>query len=186
MDLAAILALGGLALFEHGTAHSIARQQEYLAIAEKVAGTGKPHCTLHHADGSVTTCRPRFSVRHSRQVNAWTFGGHIHFSSAAINRLSPDQFALLAGHEIAHYYLGHSHSSISSELAADALGAVLACRAGYRLEQATGLFQFARSSRSHPAPVQRREILYVLAQGQDCNPQKTQFPSATLTLNILM
>lgn len=171
MEIAAILAIGGLVLSAQSSEITDNKQREYLAIAEKVAGSGKPDCTAYLPDGRVTACTPRFSVRQSGQVNAWSHGGHIQFSSAALQRLSNDQFALLAGHEIAHYYLGHSHSSIANELEADALGALLACRAGFDLERADDLFRYARSSRSHPTRMQRHKVLTGLASHSECSPQ---------------
>lgn len=174
MEIAAILAIGGLALSAQSSDITDDKRHEYLAIAEKVAGPGRPDCTAHHPDGSVTACTPRFSIRHSGQVNAWSHGGQIQFSSAALQRLSNDQFALLAGHEIAHYYLGHSHSSIANELEADALGALLACRAGFHLGRADDLFRHARSSRSHPTRMQRRKVLMDLTSHSECSPQPAE------------
>jgi len=180
MEIIVILAIGGLALSAQSSDITDDKQLEYLAIAEKVAGPGKPDCTAHNPDGSVTACTPRFSVRQSGQVNAWSHGGQIQFSSAALQLLSNDQFALLAGHEIAHYYLGHSHSSIANELEADALGALLACRAGFHLERADDLFRYARSSRSHPARMQRRKVLMDLASHTECSTQpEEQAPTIT-------
>ena len=42
----------------------------------------------------------------------------ITFTRGATERLTEDEFALLAGHEIAHWYLGHRGSSVAAELAA--------------------------------------------------------------------
>ena len=168
MTFATILVLGGLRLLEPPLDMAQMRQQEFLLISEKVAGLGKPNCTAYHPDGSISLCLPRFSIRPGRQVNARAFGGRIEFSSAAVQRLSADQFALLAGHEIAHYYLGHTHSSIRNELEADALGALLACQAGFQLDRADVLFRFARSSRSHPPSRQRRKVLLNMAASPYC------------------
>lgn len=86
-----------------------------------------------------------------------------------MQRLSSDQFAFLAGHEIAHYYLGHSHSSIANEFEADALGALLACRAGFRLDRGDDMFSHVRGSRAHPAPLQRRKAMMGTAASFECS-----------------
>lgn len=70
MDIAAILVAGALAPAQQTTGIAEQRREEYLAIAQRVAGAGKPDCTAYHPDDSVTACLPRFSIRHSRQINA--------------------------------------------------------------------------------------------------------------------
>lgn len=56
------------------------------------------------------------------------------FTRGATTRLTADEFALLAGHEIAHWYLGHTGEGDAAtrreaELAAHCLGASPACPA---------------------------------------------------------
>lgn len=99
------------------------------AIALKVAAQGLPECRMYHADGSEGPCLPIFTVTRGKAVNSRSLAGQIAFTHGATTRLSDDEFALLAGHEIAHWYLGHRGSSLEAELAADRLGALLACRA---------------------------------------------------------
>lgn len=122
---------------------------EYRAIALKVAGAGLPDCRSFHPDGSEGPCLPRFTVKPGGGVNGWSLDGHIAFSEGATRKLTPDEFALLAGHEIAHWYLGHKGGSAPDELAADRLGAALACAAGYDVAQGAGLFRHLRTSRVH-------------------------------------
>lgn len=168
MELTAILMLGGVALSRHLYLPKIAYRENYLQIAAEVAGPGRPNCTAHHPDGSEGPCFPHFSIRTSGKVNAWSHGGHIQFSSAAMTVLPPDQFALLAGHEIAHYYLGHNGSTAANELEADMLGAVLACRAGYRIDAALGLFDHAHGNGGYPAKAQRRKVVMDMAMANGC------------------
>lgn len=181
MDIAALLAIGGMILSAPTTDTARDLRQDYLAIAEKVAGPGRPDCTAYHPDGHVTACVPQFSIRYDRQINAWSLGGHIQFSSGAVERLSAEEFALLAGHEIAHYYLGHQHSSITNELEADWLGALLACRAGFPVASAMKLFRHARGSNSHPAPLQRRNLLAGMNHIVDCG-ESTAAPAEQIAL----
>lgn len=165
MDFAAVFLLGEYVRYQDPASR---RLSEYLAVAAAVAGQGKPDCTAYDANGQAGQCMPRFSVRHGSQVNAWQLGGHIQFSQAAVMRLSLDEFALLAGHEIAHYYLGHRGNSREQELQADALGAILACRAGYNPDQASSLYRYARRSRTHPEASLRRKIVMEIAPRSNC------------------
>ncbi|WP_374589430.1 M48 family metalloprotease [Novosphingobium sp.] len=169
MEFTAILLLGGLALTRQFQAPELPDEHDYLRIAALVAGPGKPDCTAYNPDGTVTPCFPRFSIRTSGRVNAWSSGSHIQFSSAAMTELNPEQFALLAGHEIAHYYLGHSGSSAEHELEADVLGALLACRAGYRLDAAVTLFKHVHGGGNYPAIAHRRQAVLNVATGGGCS-----------------
>ncbi len=136
------------------------------AIALKVAAQGLPECRMYHADGSEGPCLPIFTVTRGKAVNSRSLAGQIAFTHGATTRLSDDEFALLAGHEIAHWYLGHRGSSLEAELAADRLGALLACRAGYDLTRAVSIFRFVGRGRDHPAPALRRAaVLAVDCQG---------------------
>jgi Peptidase family M48 len=121
-----------------------------MAIALRVAGQGLPNCTSYLEDGSERPCLPRFAVRSGSSINGWSEHGRIEFSRAALERLTPDEFALLAGHEIAHWYLGHKGSNVADELAADRLGAQLACQAGYDPAAGTGLFRYLHQGTDHP------------------------------------
>lgn len=168
MDPVAILVIGGLVFPARLFPVPIDRTAEYMAIANSVAGTGKPGCRAYSLRSNQENCLPRYSVRRGNRVNAWTFRGNIEFSSGAIGRLTGDEFAMLAGHEIAHFYLGHTHSSVTNELEADMLGALLVCQAGYRIEAAAGLYHHARSGRSYPSPKVRRKVIMDLARTTAC------------------
>lgn len=122
---------------------------EHLEIALRVAGAGLPACSSYLADGSVQACLPKFAVKGGGRVNGWSFGGRITFTQGAIQKLTNDEFAVLAGHEIAHWYLGHNGSSPRAELEADKLGIDLACKAGFNVSAGLGLFRHIRSNRSH-------------------------------------
>lgn len=129
---------------------------EQQAIALQVADQGLPACRMYYPDGSEGPCLPTFTVARGRAVNSTSLAGHITITQGALDRLTPDEFALLAGHEIAHWYLGHRGSSIEAELAADRLGAELACRAGYDMTKAAAIYRFVGQGHSHPPRALRR------------------------------
>lgn len=133
---------------------------ERKAIASDVAAAGRPACTSFHPDGSETPCRPTIALVPGRSINAWRQGSQIRFTRAASERLTPNEFALLAGHEIAHYYLGHKDNSRANELAADRLGAELACKAGYDPRAGASLLRYLKAGPNHPrAAVRLKAIL---------------------------
>jgi hypothetical protein len=134
---------------------SQALPDKQLTIASRVAGNGIPNCRSYQPDGNEGPCMPSFAVRRGSGVNATIFAGQIRFSTGALNRLNADEFALLAGHEIAHYYLGHKGSSKAAELAADQLGARLACDAGFDPLSGATVFRFARTGPTHPKREER-------------------------------
>jgi len=169
MDPVAILVIGGLVFPARLFPVPTDRTTQYMAIATTVAGAGKPDCRARSLRNTRGSCFPRYSVRRGKQINAWAFDGNIEFSSGAIGRLTGAEFAMLAGHEIAHFYLGHTHSSVTNELEADMLGALLTCRAGYRIEAAEGLYRYARGGRSYPSPKVRRKVIMDLAKTADCS-----------------
>ena len=168
MDPVAILVIGGLVFPARLFPVPTDRTTQYMAIATTVAGAGKPDCRARSLRNTRGSCFPRYSVRRGKQINAWAFDGNIEFSSGAIGRLTGPEFAMLAGHEIAHFYLGHTHSSVTTELEADMLGALLACRAGYRIDAAAGLYRYARAGRSYPSPKLRRKVIMDLAASAEC------------------
>ncbi len=146
-------------------AAGLALPPQELEIADKVAGQGKPECTSYGTDGSVGPCLPWFRVGAGVHVNARSLGGKITFTQGATAQLTRDEFALLAGHEIAHFYLNHGASNPAVELAADRLGARLACAAGYDPVAGASLFQFLSAGSDHPHRAERRAA--VLAVGCD-------------------
>lgn len=155
MDLTTIVATASLALTgqAHGTATILPSQQFQIAL--RVAGPGRPNCIRHRPDGTSGPCLPRFAMQPGRSINGWSGSGTITFSAGAVSRLDADSFALLAGHEIAHWYLGHAESTPATELAADRLGATLACRAGYDVARGLALLRYLRRGRDHPDRIAR-------------------------------
>lgn len=132
---------------------------DHLAIARRVAGPGLANCRTYHTDGSEGPCLPSFALKPGRAINGRSLSGHIVFTKGALIRLTADEFALLAGHEIAHWYLGHTRSTREAELAADRLGAQLACRAGYDVAKGAGVYRFLSKSRVHPDRAVRRAVV---------------------------
>lgn len=127
---------------------------DYQAIALRVAGPGLPQCRMYQADGSEGPCLPSFALSAGGRINGHSRAGHITFTRGATTRLTADEFALLAGHEIAHWYLGHTgdgdHATRrEAELAADRLGAQLACQAGYDVAKGAAVLRFLSKSRVH-------------------------------------
>ena len=155
MDWVAGVAAIGAALL--GPPEQTPLPPAWQAIALRVAGPGRPDCTRYEVDGTAGPCLPHFTLDQSGAVNGWSKDGRIGFTRGAIERLTADEFALLAGHEIAHWYLGHNGSSRQAELAADRLGAQLACRAGYDVASGSSLFRFLHPDRHHPARATRIE-----------------------------
>jgi Zn-dependent protease with chaperone function len=136
-------------------------------VAGDIAAAGRPACISYHADGTVTPCRPHIVLVPGRSINAWRKGSQIRITRAAAEKLSPDEFALLAGHEIAHYYLDHTGNSRTNELAADRLGAELACKAGYDPVAGASMLRFLRAGPHHPRTAARREVVLAAT----CPPQ---------------
>lgn len=140
-------------------AATLALPSQRMEIAIRVAGDGMPNCQSYRPDGTVGPCLPAFTVRRGGEINGSSLSGHITFTSGAAVRLNEDEFALLAGHEIAHYYLGHKSKALANELAADRLGAELACRAGYDPIVGATLFRHLRASKTHLARDARRALV---------------------------
>lgn len=125
---------------------------------------GKPECVSYLPDGSVQPCLPVIEIAPGNDVQGHASGPIISISRGALRKLTDDELGLLVGHEISHWYLGHSGSNVSNELAADRMGARLACRAGFDLKRAAGLFRFLRSGSTHP----RKHVRRALVEGIDC------------------
>ncbi|MFM5884783.1 MAG: M48 family metalloprotease [Novosphingobium sp.] len=141
--------MAALALAGPGAAR--APLPDYRAITLRVAGAGLPQCRSYLPDGSEVPCLPRVTLRRGHAVDGWSAGGEIILTEGAVRRLTADELALLAGHEIAHWYLGHTASTLANEAAADRLGAELACQAGYDVAKGVGLFRYVRESAVYPA-----------------------------------
>lgn len=127
-----------------------------LEIANRVSGAGKPECTSYQVDGTAGPCLPIFEIEPGGQVSGRRAGPLIAFTRAATVQLTRDEFALLAGHEIAHFYLGHIESNPANELAADRLGAQIACQAGYDPAVGVSLFRLFAAGKTHPRRAERR------------------------------
>jgi len=168
MAVLTILIAAGFAAAGGGGGGEQTMPPERLALALKVAGQGLPHCRSYLADGSEAPCLPRFALRRGSEINGWSRGGAIAFTHAAATRLSDDEFALLAGHEIAHWYLGHQGSTHASEQAADRLGAELACRAGFDPVKGASLFRHLRADRVHA----RAEVRVAAVSALGCGGAK--------------
>ena len=125
---------------------------DYQAITHRVAGAGLDLRRSAAADGSEQPCTPAITLHPAEAVDGWGGDGRITYTRGAVTRLSADAFALLAGHELAHWYLGHRVSTRENEAAADRLGAALACRAGFDLRAGVALFRHVRETAVYPAP----------------------------------
>lgn len=136
--------------------HALAMQDKSLEIAAKVAGDGAPSCTHYSLSGIKSKCMPFFYVSQSNKIDARSANGEITFTIGSISKLNDNEFALMAGHEIAHYYLNHTHSSKAAELEADKFGAALACKAGFDPIAGSTIFRFAHSNFTHPSAEARR------------------------------
>lgn len=142
---------------EHGNYAQLSSDHHEIAL--RVAGKGFPDCRSYLLDGTVRPCFPAFVVKRGGRINAWSLGGVITLSEGAVQRLNRDEFAILVGHEIAHWYLGHKTSSPQAELEADKLGLLLACDAGFDIQIGLGLFRHLRTSRSHGNSVTRMKAV---------------------------
>lgn len=153
---------------------------QQLEIASKVAAGGRPECTSYQPDGAVGPCLPTFELGSGSRINGSSAGPLIVFTRAATEKLTRDEFALLAGHEIAHYYLGHGEGNPADELAADRLGAQIACQAGYVPAAGISLFRFFAAGQTHPHRAQRRAAVLSVR----CNPQlASSLPNAPVALS---
>lgn len=149
---------------EHGNYAQLSSDHHEIAL--RVAGKGFPDCRSYLLDGTVRPCFPAFVVKRGGRINAWSLGGVITLSEGAVQRLNRDEFAILVGHEIAHWYLGHKASSPQAELEADKLGLLLACDAGFDIQVGLGLFRHLRTSRSHGNAVTRLEAVRLASCAQ--------------------
>lgn len=139
---------------------------DYQAITHRVAGAGLNLCRSAGADGTAQPCLPAITLHPAQAVDGWGGGGRITYTHGAVTRLSADAFALLAGHELAHWYLGHRASTRENEDAADRLGAALACRAGFDLHAGVALFRHVHETAVYPAPKLRVQAVL----GAGCEP----------------
>lgn len=105
---------------------------------------------------------PRLVMSPDNSINASSGGFRITVNKGMLDFMyNDDQMALVLGHELAHYKLGHRGSTISNEYAADRLGALFMQRAGYN--KCNGAIFFKRlpygDSSDHPASYKRIKAL---------------------------
>ena len=84
-------------------------------------------CQTYGVDGTIGACGVNLVIKPSREINAWAKGQTITITTAAIERLSDDELALLLGHEVGHVLNG------PDERKADCFGASLAVKSGFTL-----------------------------------------------------
>ncbi len=138
----------------------LALSPQQVEVAARITADGQPECTLYLPDQTSLPCRPVITVIAGARVIGHSSGEVIRLTGAAVRRLNRDEFALLVAHEVAHYYLGHTASTPAAELAADRLGAALACRAGFSPAAGISVLRFAAAGRTHPRrDVRRMAIL---------------------------
>lgn len=87
------------------------------------------------------------------EVNASQSGFRITLNRGILKFARNDaEMALVLGHELAHYELGHRNSTPSNEYAADAQGAIYMSNAGYSICQGAELLRrfHSKGSSTHP------------------------------------
>ena len=105
---------------------------------------------------------PTLVIVKSKVNNAYSGGGKIVVFSGLLRAVAnSDELALVLGHELGHYTLGHMMSSPAHEYAADKLGAQYMSRAGYNI--CRGAYYHAKrhnkDSATHPASYKRYKAL---------------------------
>lgn len=101
---------------------------------------------------------PKLVVKNSRNINAEARGSTIVVYTGMLANVRNDaEMALVLGHELAHGRLGHSHSNIPNEYAADKLGAQYSGRAGYNVCLGAKFLKRMgdKDSNTHPASIKR-------------------------------
>lgn len=96
---------------------------------------------------------PKLGYDPTHQVNAHSGWGGIVINQGMLNFVRNDaELALVLGHELGHYKLGHMRSTPSNEFAADARGAYYMSKAGYNVcTGAKAMKRFNdRASSTHP------------------------------------
>jgi hypothetical protein len=126
--------------------------------------------------GSLSGCPIRVRLARSQQLNAFSDGRYVTFTTAMLDFLkSDDELAILIGHELAHNVLGHKArleqegvptgllSGIganagkvwATEAEADRLGLRLAWAAGYDISAAADLWRRYYAARDVPLQIWR-------------------------------
>lgn len=110
---------------------------------------------LHPAPGLVYSNDP--------SVNASSGGFRITLNQGMLSYVggNKDQMALVLGHEIGHYKLGHRMSTPKNEYASDKYGARLMHNAGYNVCRGATLFKRlgGGDTKTHPAGYKRAKAL---------------------------
>lgn len=183
-----------------GSAHAadsatLARVHERLALA---AGPWCDRAAELGTDGQ-RRCTLRVLVVEAEQANAAQFADTVLLLRPLLEALDEPTLAVALGHEIAHLVLGHGRRRLAAghpdtpadpkaqELDADALGLLLAMRAGYPATAGARLFESVphlpgwgpASDATHPAPPDRaaalrevaRQACATLAAGAPLMPQ---------------
>jgi len=96
---------------------------------------------------------PPLRLEYNQDVNAHAGWGAVYLNSGMLKYVrNDDELALVLGHELGHYKLGHWRSTPANEYAADQQGAYYMSKAGYKIcrgAQALRRFHSPASS-THP------------------------------------
>lgn len=101
---------------------------------------------------------PPIFLEYNSNVNAHATWGGVYINSGMLSYVqNDDEMALVLGHELGHYKLGHWRSTPKNEYAADYQGSIYMARAGYRIcRGAQALRRFhSPDSDTHPASEKR-------------------------------
>ncbi len=122
------------------------------AYAMSMSHTAQIYDKIARANGFNVA--PRLIEDMSSEINAYSGGFRITVNKGMLDFVGSDnQMALVLGHELAHYSLGHNGSTIANEYAADALGARYMQTAGYNKCSGAILFKrmpYQGASSDHP------------------------------------
>lgn len=102
---------------------------------------------------------PKLIFSNSNEVNASASVLWITVNKGMLNITNRNEIALVLGHELAHWKLGHGGSSHTNEYAADRLGFYYASKAGYNACSGIKVFNKFKQSESstHPHPQKRKQ-----------------------------
>lgn len=104
---------------------------------------------------------PSLIFSDSPEMNAHMSGSVMTINQGMLDRTTVSELALVIGHELGHYKLGHSSSTPSNELAADRAGWDYASNAGYNVCKGKDLFKKLgkKASKTHPGGDERFDKL---------------------------
>ncbi len=101
---------------------------------------------------------PHLVLSPDQSINANAAGFRITVNQGLLNAVrDKDEMAMVLGHELAHYELGHKQSTIPNEYAADHQGAIYMHKAGYSICIGAQLLRRfgSKDSVTHPAGTKR-------------------------------